>query len=59
MWFQSEGSIRYATSADGLTWTTHGVSLSSGRDPCVVRDGTTLRMWYGGAGGIHTATATE
>jgi hypothetical protein len=55
MWFRGEGGIRYATSADGLTWTPHGISLPSGNRPCVIRDGTTLRMWYGDGENINTA----
>jgi hypothetical protein len=64
MWFRDHDGIRYATSSDGLTWRTHGVSLahpgafSFYTAPSVVRDGTTLRMWYGNDFiDIHTATS--
>ena len=45
--------IRYATSSDGITWTKEPINpiMSKGSSkhisqPCVVYDGTALKMWY-------------
>jgi predicted GH43/DUF377 family glycosyl hydrolase len=55
------GSILYATSPDGASWTKHGAVLAPGSSPenvnvhypCVMKDGVTYKMWYSGFDGSH------
>jgi len=66
MWYAAtDGSsitwIMYATSADGVTWTKHGSVFSPGPlgeeeqviYQCVLRDGSTYKMWYSGYDGSN------
>jgi len=64
MWYQGENSddidrIYYATSPDGVDWTTYGMVLEGQAGswdekgvstPVVLFDGTTYKMWYCGVG---------
>jgi hypothetical protein len=58
-WIRSGGDVRhsylikYAESADGITWARRGVAIDLADDaeyahgrPCVVRDGDRYRMWF-------------
>jgi len=55
------GSILYATSPDGVSWTKHGTVLAPGSPPenvnvhypCVMKDGVMYKMWYSGYDGSH------
>jgi hypothetical protein len=64
MWFSARDAaakwtIGYATSSDGLTWAKVGKVLDTGlvgswdsamvREPSVIKDGGTYKMWYAGA----------
>ena len=50
------GNIVHETSPDGLVWTADNTSLAAASQAWVVRDGTTLRMWYAYDEGIGQAT---
>lgn len=58
-WYGLNNEIYYATSSDGISWSTHGKVLPKGSSGsweayltslCVVLDGTTYKMWYTGGG---------
>lgn len=63
MWYSSRGAttwtrIKYATSNDGINWTVQSTALETGapgswdsqmvREPWVIKDGSTYKMWYSG-----------
>jgi len=51
------GNIVHETSPDGLVWTADNTSLAAAGQAWVVRDGTTLRMWYTDEDVIGQATS--
>jgi hypothetical protein len=67
MWYHVAGvGIRYATSTDGLTWTSDqlvipinslpGSDTNGASNPHVIKDGATYKMWYSGfvtAGSVY------
>jgi sucrose-6-phosphate hydrolase SacC (GH32 family) len=65
MWYGGHGGdmwrIIYATSTDGITWSNHQLALTNGAGfdsgsiyaPCVIKDGSTYKMWYHGYNGSH------
>ena len=50
MWFNGNraNDVEYATSSDGVHWTTHGANpvFREAYAPTVIRDGDRYRMWY-------------
>ncbi|MFA5164247.1 MAG: LamG-like jellyroll fold domain-containing protein [Candidatus Omnitrophota bacterium] len=76
MWYYQTGVINYAFSPDGITWTkVNGLARVGGvleyyspyqfcsnycSYPCVIKDGSTYKMWPGGNGvAFGYATSTE
>jgi len=79
MWFSARDvnaawTVGYATSSDGISWTKVGKVMDVGahgewdsqivREPSVIKDGTTYKMWYAGSASwpvfkIGYATSTD
>jgi len=68
MWYSGKNavvnySIIYCTSSDGKSWTGHTLCFKEGAEgtydsqrsqwPCVIKDGSTYKLWYGGFNGSN------
>ena len=68
MWYAGDDAtynrIIYCTSTDGINWSNHQMVIDKGSAPsnydvhaayapCVIKDGSTYKMWYSGSDGTH------